>query len=48
MDKKRITGIRKWKSGEVEIKKTVAAEGKGGKRRDSFNGQVTVVNFKVL
>lgn len=48
MDKKTITGIRKWESGEMEIREIVAAEVKGGKRRDSFNGQVIGVNFKVL
>lgn len=48
MDKKRITGIRKWRSGEMEMREIVTAEVKGGKRRDSFNGQVVGVNFKVL
>lgn len=48
LDKKRITGIRKWKSGEMEMREIVTAEVKGGKRRDSFNGQVIGVNFKVL
>lgn len=39
LDKKRITGIRKWKSGEMEMREIVTAEVKGGKRRDSLMGK---------
>lgn len=48
MENKRIIGIRKQRSGEMERRGIITAEVKGEERRVSFPGQVVGIKFKVL